>query len=134
MGVSEVGPWVVPNDAFYRIDTALVVPRLSTDGWTLRVWGEVEREVTLTWAQLLAKPLVRSYATLACVSNEVGGRLVGNALWTGWPVRELLREAGVRPGADMVLSRSADGWTAGTPLGALTDLSLIHISEPTRPY
>ena len=121
IGVPGVAPWVVPNDAFYRIDTALVVPRLATESWRLRVYGEVEREVTLTWAQLLAKPLIQRHATLACVSNEVGGHLVGNALWTGWPVRELLREAGPKAGADMVLSRSVDGWTAGTPLEALTD-------------
>ncbi len=121
VGVPGVGPWVVPNDVFYRIDTALVVPRLATDSWRLRVYGEVEREVSLTWEQLLAKPLIQRHATLACVSNEVGGHLVGNALWTGWPVRELLREAGPKAGADMVLSRSVDGWTAGTPLEALTD-------------
>ncbi|MEI2731593.1 MAG: molybdopterin-dependent oxidoreductase [Dermatophilaceae bacterium] len=119
--IPGVPSWVVPNGDFYRIDTALVVPRVSAADWSLRVWGEVEREVTLTWAELLAKPLVRRYTTLACVSNEVGGHLVGNAEWTGWPVRELLASAGPRPGADMVLSRSVDGWTAGTPLDVLTD-------------
>jgi hypothetical protein len=112
---------VVPNGDFYRIDTALTVPRLTTAGWSLRVWGEVDREVRLDWAGLLAKPLVQRYLTLACVSNEIGGDLVGNALWTGWPVRELLALAGPKAGADMVLSRSADGWTASTPLAALTD-------------
>lgn len=119
--VSGAVPWLVPADAFYRIDTALLVPRLAAGDWSLRVWGEVEREVTLTWADLVAQPLVRRHVTLACVSNEVGGDLVGNALWTGWPVREVLARAGPRPGADMVLSRSVDGWTAGTPLAALTD-------------
>ncbi len=121
IGVGGVGPWIVPNDDFYRIDTALAVPRLTAQGWSLRVWGEVEREVTLSWSQLVAKPLIQRHVTLACVSNEVGGHLVGNALWTGWPVRELLREAGPKGSADMVLSRSVDGWTAGTPLSALTD-------------
>ena len=121
IGVGGVGPWAVSNADFYRIDTALTVPRLTAEAWSLRVWGEVEREVTLTWAQLVGKPLIQRYVTLACVSNEVGGHLVGNALWTGWPVRELLREAGAKAGADMVLSRSIDGWTAGTPLSALTD-------------
>jgi len=120
-GIPGSSPWVVPNGDFYRIDTALVPPRLASAGWSLRVWGEVEREVVLTWEQLLTKPMVDRYVTLCCVSNEVGGDLVGNALWTGWPVRELLARAGPRAGADMVLSRSADGWTAGTPLPALTD-------------
>ena len=60
-------------------------------------------------------------ATLTCVSNEVGGDLIGNAVWLGLPIRQLLAEAGPQAGADMVLSTSEDGWTAGTPLAALTD-------------
>ena len=81
----------------------------------------VEREVTITFADLLAKPLVEHVVTLICVSNEVGGELIGNAVWLGLPIRELLAEAGPQAGADMVLSTSDDGWTAGTPLTALTD-------------
>jgi hypothetical protein len=85
------------------------------------VTGLVEREVEITFAELLAEPLIERHITLACVSNTVGGDLTGNALWLGWPVRDLLARAGIRPGADMVLSRSVDGFTAGTPLEALTD-------------
>jgi hypothetical protein len=81
----------------------------------------VDREVELTYAELLAKPLIERHVTIACVSNNVGGDLIGNARWLGWHVRELLALAGPRPGADMVLSRSIDGWTAGTPLEVLTD-------------
>jgi len=119
--VPGISPYVVPNKDFYRIDTALVVPRLDVRTWKLRVHGLVEQEVTLDWATLLSKPMQRRLVTLTCVSNEVGGDLVGNALWTGWPVRELLAMARPRPGADMVLSRSSDGFTAGTPIEALTD-------------
>ncbi len=135
VGVPGVTPWQVPSALFYRIDTALAPPRLRAADWSIRVWGEVEREVTLTWEQLLAKPLQQHWVTLACVSNEVGGDLVGNALWGGWPVRELLAMAGPRPGADMVLSRSADGWTAGTPLAALTDdrAALLAVSMNGTP-
>lgn len=121
VGVRGVTPYVVPQRDFYRIDTALAVPQVDPDSWRLRVHGMVEREVDIDWDTLLSKPMQESMVTLMCVSNEVGGTLNGNAIWTGWPVRELLREAGVRKGADMVLSRSADGWTAGTPLRALTD-------------
>ena len=81
----------------------------------------MEREIELDFATLLAKPLVERHVTIACVSNEVGGDLIGNARWLGWPVRELLALAGPKAGADMVLSRSTDGWTAGTPLEVLTD-------------
>jgi DMSO/TMAO reductase YedYZ molybdopterin-dependent catalytic subunit len=114
-------PWQTPETDFFRIDTALRVPTVDPATWSLRVAGEVEHEVVLTWAELLGKPLVERWVTLACVSNEVGGDLVGNARWLGWPVRELLAQARPRADADMVLSRSFDGWTAGTPLTALTD-------------
>jgi DMSO/TMAO reductase YedYZ molybdopterin-dependent catalytic subunit len=116
-----VSPLVTPNKDFYRIDTALRVPVVDPRQWTVQVTGLVEREVTLDFAALLAKPLVERHITIACVSNEVGGNLIGNARWLGWPVRDLLALAGPKDGADMVLSRSADGWTAGTPLEVLTD-------------
>lgn len=109
------------NDVFYRIDTALVVPQVDPATWTLRVTGLVENELEINLADLLAEEHKQAMVTLTCVSNPVGGGLVGNAVWTGWPVRNLLERAGVRPEADMVLSRSVDGWTAGTPIEALTD-------------
>jgi DMSO/TMAO reductase YedYZ molybdopterin-dependent catalytic subunit len=114
-------PLVTPNSDFYRIDTALIPPAVNPPEWKLKVTGLVEREVELDFATLLSKPMIARHVTIACVSNEVGGDLIGNALWLGWPVRELLAMAGPKPGADMVLSRSTDGWTAGTPLEALTD-------------
>jgi DMSO/TMAO reductase YedYZ molybdopterin-dependent catalytic subunit len=121
VNVDGVTPFLVPNEQFYRIDTALVVPQLDTATWSLRVWGEVEQEVTLDWKTLLQQKLEQHMVTLTCVSNEVGGDLAGNAMWIGWPVRNLLAMAKPKAGADMVLSRSSDGFTAGTPLEALTD-------------
>jgi len=119
--VRGITPYIMANADFYRIDTALVVPQLDAGSWSLKVHGMVEREVTISWATLLSKPMQDSLTTLMCVSNEVGGNLTGNAVWTGWPVRQLLKMAGPQPGADMVLSTSSDGWTAGTPLSVLTD-------------
>ncbi|WP_347353070.1 molybdopterin-dependent oxidoreductase [Intrasporangium sp.] len=119
--VPGVAPFVVPNDAFYRVDTAFVVPRIDADSWRLRVTGMVEREVEVDWATLQEQEMTEALVTLTCVSNEVGGDLVGNATWTGWPVRDLLAMARPRAGADMVLQTSADGWSCGTPLNALTD-------------
>ncbi|MHC6231394.1 molybdopterin-dependent oxidoreductase [Arthrobacter sp. MMS24-T111] len=121
LDVAGVTPLVTPNREFYRIDTALSVPAVNPDNWALRVTGMVDREIQLSYAELLAKPLTERHITIACVSNGVGGDLIGNARWLGWPVRELLAQAGPHPGADMVLSRSTDGWTAGTPLEVLTD-------------
>lgn len=121
VGLDGMEPLVTPNAEFYRIDTALTVPAIDPEKWVLRVTGLVAEEVELTFAELLAKPLIERHVTIACVSNEVGGDLIGNARWLGWPVRELLALAGPQPDADMVLSRSTDGWTASTPLEVLTD-------------
>lgn len=121
VGVPGVTPYIVPNGDFYRIDTALVVPQVNPATWKLRVTGMVDHEIEIDWDTLLAKQMQDAMITLMCVSNEVGGHLNGNAIWTGWPVRELLQQAGVQSGADMVLSRSVDGFTAGTPLSAMTD-------------
>ncbi len=111
-----VAPIVVGNATFYRIDTALVVPTIDPQEWTLTVEGMVDNEVVLTYDDIAAMPLVERYATLSCVSNEVGGRLVGNALWTGVFLRDILAMAGVQPGAEQVVGRSIDGWTSGFPV------------------
>ncbi len=100
---------------------ALQVPVVDAESWTLRVTGMVEREVEITFADLLALPLTEHTVTLMCVSNEVGGDLVGTATWLGYPIRELLTKAGPLPGADMVLSTSIDGFTAGSPLDVLLE-------------
>lgn len=121
VGAKGVTPYIVPNGDFYRIDTALIVPQVDPATWKLRVTGMVDREFEIDWKTLLSKPMQESMVTLMCVSNEVGGHLNGNAVWTGWPVRELLKQARVHVDADMVLSRSVDGFTAGTPLEAMTD-------------
>ncbi|KUM40546.1 molybdopterin-dependent oxidoreductase [Arthrobacter sp. EpRS71] len=121
LSVDGISPLVTPNADFYRIDTALTVPAIDPPAWRLKVTGMVEREVDIDFATLLAKPMTERHITIACVSNNVGGDLIGNALWLGWPVRELLAMAGPKAGADMVLSTSNDGWTASTPLEALTD-------------
>jgi DMSO/TMAO reductase YedYZ molybdopterin-dependent catalytic subunit len=121
LDVDGITPYVTPNADFYRIDTALRVPSIDPADWSLRIHGAVENEVTLTWDELLALPLEEHMATLSCVSNEVGGDLIGNALWLGYPIRELLARAKPTGDADMVLSRSIDGFTAGTPLDVLQD-------------
>ncbi|HEX2027955.1 MAG TPA: molybdopterin-dependent oxidoreductase, partial [Nitriliruptorales bacterium] len=113
--VPGLTPIVVPNPDFYRIDVNLIVPRVQVDGWRLTVTGMVDREVGFTYEDLLGMPLVERYVTIACVSNEVGGGLVGNAAWTGVPLVDLLDRAGVQEDASQIVGRSVDGWTAGFP-------------------
>ncbi len=119
--VDGVGPFVSSNKDFYRIDTALTPPTVDPATWVLRVHGLVEREVEITFDELLAEDLVEAWVTLACVSNAIGGDLIGNAKWLGYPIRNLLARAGPLADADMVLSTSADGFTASTPLEVLLD-------------
>ena len=121
LDVKGITPIVTSNPTFYRIDTALQVPAIDSGTWKLKVTGMVENPIELSFAELLKKPLEEHYATLTCVSNDVGGDLIGNALWLGWPIRELLALAVPKSGADMVLSTSSDGFTAGTPLSVLQD-------------
>ena len=116
-------PIVVPNNRFYRIDTAFIPPSVDRDTWSLRVHGMVDREVTLTYAELVALPIVEQYVTIACVSNTVGGKLVGNAKWTGVRLRDVLDMAGVQSNADQLIGESVDGFTAGMPVDWVMDLA-----------
>ncbi|MFP5070436.1 molybdopterin-dependent oxidoreductase [Pseudonocardia nantongensis] len=113
--------WLTPTRDFYRIDTALQVPRVPVASWTLRVHGMVERELNLTFDALRARRLIEVPITMTCVSNPVGGNLMSNARFLGVPLAELLAEAGVRPGAEQLLSTSVDGFTTGTAIGPVTD-------------
>ncbi|MBA3739915.1 MAG: molybdopterin-dependent oxidoreductase [Chloroflexi bacterium] len=120
--VAGLSPIITPNRDFYRIDTALLVPRPDLATWRLRVSGMVERPFEVTYDELVAMPLHEQYVTIACVSNEVGGGLVGNALWTGVHLKELLERAGVNPEATQIVGRSVDGFTVGFPTAwALAD-------------
>ncbi len=137
-GIDGVTPWIVPNEHFYRIDTALSVPQVPKDSWSLHIHGMVDREVTLGFADLLARPMIERYITLSCVSNQIGGDLVGNALFQGVRLKDVLDEAGVHPDATQVVSRSIDGWTAGSPTSVIMDgrdamVAIAMNGEPLPP-
>ncbi|MBL0887051.1 molybdopterin-dependent oxidoreductase [Myceligenerans sp. I2] len=136
LSVDGLSSYITPNDVFYRIDTALRVPEVDPADWSLRVTGMVDEPFEIGWDELVALPMSEHHVTLTCVSNSVGGDLVGNALWLGYPIRDLLERARPQAGADMVLSRSVDGFTAGTPLEVLTDperTSLLAIGMNGEP-
>ncbi|MFE5602104.1 sulfite oxidase [Streptomyces coelicoflavus] len=125
--VAGVSPFVTPNSDFYRVDTALVVPKVDATAWRLRIHGDgVAREKTLTFDDLLRRELIERDITLTCVSNEVGGPYVGNARWIGVRLADLLEECGVRPPskggpADQLVARSVDGMTIGSPVEDVMD-------------
>jgi DMSO/TMAO reductase YedYZ molybdopterin-dependent catalytic subunit len=123
-GIENMPPFFSPNDNFYRIDTALVIPRVDAATWSMKVTGKVERELTITYEDIRSEklgPLIEHDCTLMCVSNEIGGQLVGNARWTGVRLSEILKKAGVRDGATQVFVTSVDGFTAGFPTEAALD-------------
>ncbi len=120
--VAGISSYVTPNDSFYRIDTAFGrVPQVDPGDWRLRFTGMVDNPYEITFDEIQAMDLSDYVITLSCVSNEVGGNLVGNAVWTGVPLSVLLDRAGVQAGADQVVGRSVDDWTAGFPTGVVYD-------------
>ncbi len=121
LGFDGIAPFTTPNADFYRIDTALTVPQLPAEDYELRITGMVDNELTFTFDDLMRRNVVEYDITLTCVSNTIGGGLVGNARWLGVRLDELLEEAGVQAGADQVVGRSIDGYTCGFPLEAATD-------------
>ena len=119
--IPGLSSFISPNGSFYRVDTALLVPQVDPSTWHLRIHGMVRREVTLTFAELLKRPLIEDYVTLTCVSDPVGGPYVGNAKWLGARLADLIRQARPLAGASQLLCTSVDGFTSGTPLQVVLD-------------
>ncbi|MEP6298887.1 MAG: molybdopterin-dependent oxidoreductase [Ilumatobacter sp.] len=119
--VDNMSDFYTPNETFYRIDTALTVPQLRTEDYNLTVSGMVDNTINLSFDDLVQRNVQEYDITLTCVSNTVGGNLIGNARWLGVRLDELLEEAGVSPDATQVVGRSIDGYTCGFPIEAATD-------------
>jgi DMSO/TMAO reductase YedYZ molybdopterin-dependent catalytic subunit len=113
--------FITPNPDFYRIDVALRVPAQRAQDWSMPIHGMVDNPFTLRFDDLLSRPLVERTITMTCVSNPVGGNLISTANFVGVELRNLLLEAGVRPGADQIYSTSVDGWYTGTPTDVLLE-------------
>ncbi|MGW2395745.1 molybdopterin-dependent oxidoreductase [Kitasatospora sp. NPDC001664] len=119
--VPGLSSFLTPAQDFYRVDTALSVPRIDPRRWSLRLHGLVDRPLELSYEELLRLPLEELDHTLSCVSNEVGGPYVSTTRWLGASLPALLRRVGVQPGADQLLGRSREGMTIGTPLAQVLD-------------
>ena len=121
LNIPGLSSFITPNNNFYRVDTAIVLPEVDPSSWQLRIHGMVSRELTITFDELLKRPLIQDYVTLCCVSDPVGGPYIGNALWVGASLTSLLREAGIKAGADQLMCTSVDGFTSGTPVQTVMD-------------
>lgn len=134
--ITGISPLITPNSDFYRIDTALVVPRLTAESWNLTVSGMVDNPLELNFEQLvMSYPLVSETVTLSCVSNPVGGDLVGNAVWEGVRLSDVLEDAGVQPAATQISGRSVDNWASGFPTELAYDgrVAMIAVSMNGEP-
>jgi DMSO/TMAO reductase YedYZ molybdopterin-dependent catalytic subunit len=121
LGIQGLSPFITPNGSFYRVDTAIILPQVDPSTWQLRIHGMVARDITISFAELLRRPLIEDYITLCCVSNPVAGPYIGNAKWLGASLASLLRSAGIRSGASQLLCTSVDGFTSGTPVQTVMD-------------
>lgn len=119
--VPGISPFITPNGQFYRVDTAIILPEVDPSNWRLRIHGMVDRPLTVTFDELLRRPLIEDYITLCCVSDPVSGPYIGNAKWLGASLASLLREARIQAGASQLLCTSTDGFTSGTPVQAVMD-------------
>jgi DMSO/TMAO reductase YedYZ molybdopterin-dependent catalytic subunit len=119
--IPGLSSFVTPNGSFYRVDTAIVIPEILPAHWQLRIHGMVQKEIVLTFADLIKRPLIEDWITLCCVSNPVGGPYIGNAKWLGASLRSILQEAGIKAGADQLFCTSSDGFTSGTPIATAMD-------------
>lgn len=138
LSVEGLSPILVPNEDFYRIDTALSIPRIDLQEWTLSITGMVDRPYTISFAELMDMRMVERDITLSCVSNQVGGGLVGNARWLGVPLTEILDRAGVADGAEQLVGRSVDDFTVGFPVEAAYDgreaLVAVGMNDEPLPF
>jgi DMSO/TMAO reductase YedYZ molybdopterin-dependent catalytic subunit len=119
--VPGISPFYTPNASFYRVDTALVVPQLTTANWQLRIHGMVDKPITINYDDLMKRPQIQRDITIICVSESVGGAYTGNARWQGARLADLLREAGVHPGAAQIVMRDVQGMAIGVSTQAVLD-------------
>ena len=133
--IDGITPYITPNSDFYRIDTALVVPKVDADTWSLTIDGMVDRPQTFTYGDLIDISTSVETVTIACVSNEVGGNLVGNATWQGVRLADVLERAGIQDGAEQIVGHSVDGFTAGMPTSTALDgrIALIATAMNGQP-
>src|ERR1700744_6575180 len=121
LNIPNLTPYVASNSSFYRVDTAIVLPQVDPSSWQLHIHGMVDREISITFAELLRRPLIEHYVTLTCVSDPVDGPYIGTAKWLGASLADLIRSARPQAGATQLLCTSVDGFTSGTPIETVLD-------------
>ena len=133
--IPNLSSFYTPNSQFYRVDTALVVPQVSPQSWQLRIHGMVDKPMTLSFADLMKRPMIDHDVTLTCVSESIGGNYIGNARWQGALLADLLKEAGIQPGATQIVMRDVNGMNLGVATDPVMDgrMSLLAVGMNGQP-
>ena len=135
LNIPGISPFYTPNADFYRVDTSLVIPQLSASTWQLRIHGMVDHPMTINFGELMKMPMVEQDITLTCVSEAVGGGYIGNARWQGTLLADVLRKAGIQPGAEQIVMRDVKGMTIGVATEPVMDgrASLLAVGMNGQP-
>jgi DMSO/TMAO reductase YedYZ molybdopterin-dependent catalytic subunit len=132
-----LSPEVTSNDQFYLVSKNLFSdPTVNGNTWSLTVDGQVQNSFTLNYQELLAQPMKQQYESMMCISNDVGGQYMSNALWEGIPLVDLLQRAGVKTGATKIVFHAADDYTDSIHLTKAlepTTLLAVHMNGATLP-
>jgi len=115
--------FVTPNDRFYVVTKNVIDPQVNPELWRLEIDGLIDRRRQYTYQQLTSLPAIDQETTLMCISNQVGGGLMSNAVWKGVPLRHFIEEAGPLAGVTEVVLRAVDGYD--------DTISLTKAMEPT---
>ncbi len=130
--IAGLSPEITSNARFYVVDEEIIDPDVDPGTWALEVDGLVDRPFRLTYEELTALPAVERFVTLECISNPVGGDLMSTAKWTGVPLEDLLRRAGVREGAREVVSTALGGYSDSLPLDEAMGNAFVAIGMNDR--
>ena len=126
---------VTSAEEHYVVDINLIKPSVDAGDWNLRVFGEVDEELSFSFEQLQKRfEFVEEYSVMTCISNEVGGNLIGTSLWGGVRLRDVLEAAGAGEGVVDLVLRGADGYSDSIPLEvAMDDHVIIAVSQNREP-
>ncbi len=127
--VPVLPPEVTPTSNFYITTKNFTDPTVDASQWSLSIKGLVDHPMTLTLDQIKALPSVQVFHTLECISNTVGGDLIGNGLWKGIHMADLMQQAGPQKGVVDAVFRAADDYSDSVPLAALVDPNTVLAYE-----
>jgi DMSO/TMAO reductase YedYZ molybdopterin-dependent catalytic subunit len=112
---------VSPIGEFYNVDIAEFDPEVAASEWSLTFTGEIGTERTVTFDELIDRPVEHHAVTLRCVGERLNGRKLDNAVWTGTPIRPLLEAVDPQGDCNCAMLHGEDGYYVQFPVDVLAD-------------